>query len=64
MKYAAYNVLYHKGKKVTRTPFRAAVGKTRSGVKKEVMQYNARWNRQKMNKHYKAKLYKIKKVSR
>lgn len=64
VRWAGYNVLYHKGKKVSRM-FRAGVGKTAQSCKAKVIRENRRWNK-KVGKSggYVAKFVKVRKVKR
>lgn len=48
-RYAAYGVLYHKGRKVTR-PYRLSVGKTAKEAKRKAKTYNTQWNKIKANR--------------
>ena len=65
MVYVAYNRLYLKGKAIS-APFRASKGKTEAEAKRNVTNYNRRWNAMKENrrKGLKAKNVSIKKRSR
>ena len=62
VKYRAYNILYYKGKPVSKKGgFATGIGKSKEKLKQEVNKENARWNKLKMNRGYKVKLFRIKK---
>lgn len=66
MKYAAYNIMYHKGKAVGRR-YRTEVGRrgeTRAALKRRTIRENRRWNRVAGKGKYRAKFASIKKVKR
>lgn len=65
MRYAAYGVLYYKGRKVSR-PFRNASGKTAKQAKAKALRDNRRWNKIKSNQRegYKVKFTHTRRVKR
>lgn len=66
MKYAAYGVLYKNNKRVTKTPYRIDVGKTKKEAKTKAIRHCRSWNKIMVNKRgrWVSKFVSVKRVNK